>query len=54
VPASEAEYYRLVVSEFEAAEKSGVAAITVKGKLVDYAMYQRAKRVLALALLDKR
>lgn len=54
VPAADAEYYRLVVSEFEAAEKSGVAAITVKGKLVDYAMYQRAKRVLALAALDHR
>lgn len=53
VPAAEAEYYRLVVTEFEAAEKTGVAAITVKGKLVDYAMYQRAKRVLALAALDR-
>jgi citrate lyase subunit beta/citryl-CoA lyase len=54
VPAAQAEYYRLVVSEFEAAEKTGVAAITVAGKLVDYAMYQRARRVLALAELDAR
>jgi citrate lyase subunit beta/citryl-CoA lyase len=46
-------YYRRVVSEFEAVEKSGAsAAITVDGKLVDYAMYQRAKRVLEWARLD--
>jgi len=53
VPEAEAAYYRKVVSEFEAAEKAGAAAITVDGKLVDYAMYQRAKRVLALAQLDR-
>ena len=41
-----------LVSEFEAVEKAGTAAITVDGKLVDYAMYQRAKRVLDLARLD--
>lgn len=52
VPPDEAAYYEKVVSEFQAAEKSGVAAIAVDGKLVDYAMYQRAKRVLALAKLD--
>lgn len=46
-------YYRRVVSEFEAVEKTGTAAaITVDGKLVDYAMYQRAKRVLEWARLD--
>lgn len=54
VPAAQVEYYQFVTREFEAAEKDGVAAITVKGKLVDYAMYQRAKRVLALAALDRR
>ncbi len=54
VPIAEVEYYREVVREFAAAEQSGVAAITVRGKLVDYAMYQRAKRVLALAELDHR
>jgi citrate lyase subunit beta/citryl-CoA lyase len=53
VPEAEATYYRKVVSEFEAAEKAGAAAITVDGKLVDYAMYQRAKRVLELAELDR-
>ena len=54
VPEAEAAYYREVVSAFEAAERSGVAAIVVNGKLVDYAMYQRAQRVLALAALDRR
>jgi len=49
----DAAYYRRVVSEFEAVEKTGAtAAITVDGKLVDYAMYQRAKRVLEQARLD--
>lgn len=54
VPEAEAAYYRKVVSEFEAKEKQGVAAITVDGKLVDYAMFQRAKRVLDLVDLDRR
>jgi len=53
VPKSEVAYYRKVVAEFEAAEKAGSAAITVDGKLVDYAMFQRAKRVLALADRDQ-
>lgn len=53
VPEADIIYYREVVSEFEAAEKTGAAAITVNGKLVDYAMYQRAKRVLELARLDR-
>jgi citrate lyase subunit beta/citryl-CoA lyase len=53
VPEQEVIYYQRVVSEFEAVEKTGVAAaITVDGKLVDYAMYQRAKRVLELSKLD--
>src|SRR5450631_1793231 len=53
VPESDAAYYRKVVSEFEAVEKTGTAAITVDGKLVDYAMYQRARRVLELSNLDR-
>lgn len=53
VPATEVAYYQKVVSEFEAVEKAGSAAITVDGKLVDYAMYERARRVLALAKLDR-
>jgi len=55
VSEADAAYYRRVVSEFEAVEKTGAAAaITVDGKLVDYAMYQRAKRVLEWARLDGR
>jgi citrate lyase subunit beta / citryl-CoA lyase len=53
VPDAEVAYYRKVVSEFEAAEKAGSAAISVDGKLVDYAMAQRARRVLDLASLDR-
>ncbi|HTE16008.1 MAG TPA: CoA ester lyase [Burkholderiales bacterium] len=52
VPEAEVVWYIRVVSEFEAAEKTGVAAIAVEGKLIDYAMYQRAKRVLELAKLN--
>jgi citrate lyase subunit beta / citryl-CoA lyase len=52
VPAVEVVWYTRVVREFEAAEKTGVAAIAVEGKLIDYAMYARAKRVLELAKLD--
>ena len=52
LPESEVVWYTRVVSEFEAAEKTGVAAIAVEGKLIDYAMYQRAKRVLELAKLN--
>jgi citrate lyase subunit beta/citryl-CoA lyase len=52
VPEAQLAYYRKVVSEFEAAEKAGIAAIAVEGKLVDYAMYQRAKRVLQWVQLD--
>ena len=53
IPEAEVQYYTRVVTEFDAALKTGAAAITVDGKLVDYAMYQRAKRVLAVAALDK-
>lgn len=54
VPEGDVAYYQQVVSEFEAVEKTGAAAaITVNGRLVDYAMYQRAKRVLELAKLDR-
>jgi len=54
VAAEDVAAYEKMVAAFEAAEKSGVAAIAVDGKLVDYAMYQRAKRVLATAALDRR
>lgn len=52
VPQTEVDWYTRVVKEFEAAEKNGVAAIAVEGKLIDYAMYARAKRVLELAKLN--
>jgi citrate lyase subunit beta / citryl-CoA lyase len=53
VPEAEVAYYQKVVVEFAAAEKAGTAAISVDGKLVDYAMAQRARRVLDLAKLDQ-
>ena len=53
VSAADVAYYQKVVREFEALEKSGTAAIAVDGKLVDYAMYERAKRMLDLAKLDR-
>ena len=53
VPAEQVAYYTRVVTEFEAAEKGGTAAITIDGKLVDYAMYSRARSVLELARLDR-
>ena len=53
VPENEVAYYEKVVREFAAVEKAGTAAITVDGKLIDYAMFERAKRVLELARLDR-
>lgn len=53
VPAGELAYYQKVAAEFAAAEMAGTAAIVVEGKLVDYAMAQRARRVLELANLDR-
>jgi len=53
VPEADVAYYQKVVVEFAAAEKAGTAAISVDGKLVDYAMAQRARRVLELANLDR-
>jgi citrate lyase subunit beta/citryl-CoA lyase len=53
VTPEDVEYYARVVKEFEAVEKTGAAAaIVVDGKLVDYAMYSRAKAVLELSKLD--
>jgi citrate lyase subunit beta/citryl-CoA lyase len=48
IPPQVIAYYEQVVHEFEIAEKQGVAAITIAGKLVDYAMYRQAKRMLSL------
>ena len=52
VPEADIAYYQKIATEFAVAEKTGTAAIAVDGKLVDYAMAQRARRVLALAALD--
>jgi len=52
VPEADVAYYQKIATEFAVAEKTGTAAIAVDGKLVDYAMAQRARRVLALAALD--
>ena len=53
VAQKDVEYYARVVKEFEAVEQTGAAAaIVVEGKLVDYAMYSRARSVLELAKLD--
>ena len=37
------EYYTKMVEVFEEAEKNGLAAITFENKMVDYAMYKKAK-----------
>ncbi|HLI26140.1 MAG TPA: CoA ester lyase [Chloroflexota bacterium] len=46
---AEVAYYRRVLEAFDAAVAQGTASTTVDGKLVDYAMAERARRVLALA-----
>lgn len=40
-------YYRRLVAAFEEAEANGLAAISYEGKLVDYAMYKKARALLA-------
>ena len=39
-------YYEQIIIEFEAAEKEGIAAITINNQIIDYAMYRQAKRVI--------
>ncbi len=46
-PAAEAEQARRVVDQFLEAEKQGVAALVVDGRLVDYPVMSRAKRIVA-------
>lgn len=46
--AAELVYYRTVIEAFEEAEKNGVAAIQMGDKLIDYAMYRQAKRIVSL------
>jgi citrate lyase subunit beta / citryl-CoA lyase len=43
----EVEYYKRLITAFKEAESKGVAAISFEGKLVDYAMYRKAKEFLA-------
>lgn len=45
---AELAYYRSVIQAFEEAEKKGVAAIQMGDKLIDYAMYRQAKRIVNL------
>ena len=42
----EANYYSRVIKEFEAASSKGNASIKVEGKLIDYAMYNKAKSLV--------
>jgi len=44
----EVAYYTRLVAAFEEAEKQGLAAINFEGKLVDYAMYKKAKAFLGV------
>jgi citrate lyase subunit beta / citryl-CoA lyase len=44
----EVAYYTRMLEAFKDAEKKGLAAITFEGKLVDYAMYKKAKLFLGV------
>lgn len=46
--ADEIGYYTRLLEAFQDAEKKGLAAITFEGKLVDYAMYKKAKSFLGV------
>ena len=48
-PAEEVEYYRGLLQAFEQAVREGRAAVSYRGKMVDYAMAARARSVLELA-----
>lgn len=43
----ELDYYGRLIRAFEEAEAGGLAAVSFDGKLVDYAMYKKAKALLA-------
>lgn len=47
--AAEVETARRIVEGFEQAERSGIGAVQVDGKLVDYAMLKTARKTLAAA-----
>jgi len=44
----ETAYYTRLLEAFQTAERKGLAAITFEGKLVDYAMYKKAKMFLGI------
>ena len=46
--AEELNYYRRLIAAFEVAEADGSAAISLDGKLVDYAMYKKAQTFLGV------
>jgi citrate lyase subunit beta/citryl-CoA lyase len=48
--AEEADAARRIITAFEAAEREGQAAVVVDGRLVDYPVVHRAKRILEAAL----
>lgn len=41
-------YYTRLIGAFEDAEKKGLAAVSFEGKLIDYAMYKKAKLFLGV------
>jgi len=45
--AQELEYYKRLLAAFKEAESKGLAAISFEGRLVDYAMYRKAKEFLS-------
>jgi citrate lyase subunit beta/citryl-CoA lyase len=48
-PADEIAYYQRLLAAFEAAVADGKASLSFEGKMIDYAMAARARRVIALA-----
>ncbi len=49
--AEEVDYYRRLIEAFAKAEEDGRAAVNFEGKMIDYAMVERARRVIRLAEL---
>jgi citrate lyase subunit beta/citryl-CoA lyase len=43
-------YAKQVIEAFEQAEREGKAAIQLEGKLIDYAVLEKSRRIYALAL----
>lgn len=45
--AEQVAHYTKLIEVFEKAEKDGLAAVTFEGKMIDYAMYKKAKMLIA-------